>query len=310
MKVAIIGRTEILYETASLLLEAGYEIPLIVTAKESPEYTKDIKDFEKLASKIDAAFINTARISSKENIEVISNLDKIDIGISMNYISVISQEVIDLFTLGILNAHSGDLPRYRGNACQAWAIINGEEKIGLCVHKMIGGELDSGDIVVKDYFPININTKIGETHKWMVSRIPNMFLESLGKLEENQNYILEVQSKNPQDALRCYPRNSSDGKINWQKSNKEILRLINASSEPYTGAFCDYDGQKIIIWDAELYDDKEVYLSMDGQISKINSDGSIVVICGQGKLKIKEIEMNKTRTIPSQTIKSIRKRLV
>ncbi len=160
MKVAIIGRTEILYETASLLLEAGYEIPLIVTAKESPEYTKDIKDFEKLASKIDAAFINTARISSKENIEVISNLDKIDIGISMNYISVISQEVVDLFTLGILNAHSGDLPRYRGNACQAWAIINGEEKIGLCVHKMIGGELDSGDIVVKDYFPININTKI------------------------------------------------------------------------------------------------------------------------------------------------------
>jgi methionyl-tRNA formyltransferase len=88
------------------------------------------------------------------------------------------------------------------------------------------------------------------------------------------------------------------------------LRLINASSEPYTGAFCDYDGQKIIIWDAELYDDKEVYLSMDGQISKINSDGSIVVICGQGKLKIKEIEMNKTRTIPSQIIKSIRKRLV
>ena len=24
---------------------------------------------------------------------------------------------------GILNAHGGDLPRYRGNACQAWALI-------------------------------------------------------------------------------------------------------------------------------------------------------------------------------------------
>ena len=38
------------------------------------------------------------------------------------------EEVIDFFELGILNAHGGDLPRYRGNACQAWAIINGEER--------------------------------------------------------------------------------------------------------------------------------------------------------------------------------------
>ena len=38
-----------------------------------------------------------------------------------------SQSTIDLFPLGIL-IHGGDLPKYRGNACQAWAIINGEEK--------------------------------------------------------------------------------------------------------------------------------------------------------------------------------------
>ena len=38
--------------------------------------------------------------------------------------------------------------RYRGNACQAWAILNGE-KISLCIHKMIGGELDSGDIITR-----------------------------------------------------------------------------------------------------------------------------------------------------------------
>ena len=31
-------------------------------------------------------------------------------------------------TVGILNAHGGDLSKYRGNACQAWAILNGEKK--------------------------------------------------------------------------------------------------------------------------------------------------------------------------------------
>ncbi len=310
MRVAIIGRTEILYETALKLLKNKYELPLIITAKEAPEYTKSVSDFEKLANETNATFINTAQINKPETIYKIKSSGAIDIGISMNYVNVISQEVINLFRLGILNAHSGDLPRYRGNACQAWAIINGEEKIGLCVHKMVGGELDSGDIIVKDYFPININTKIGETHKWMASRIPHMFFDALRKLEENPNYILEVQSKNPQDALRCYPRIPGDGKICWQNSNTEILRLINASSEPYAGAFCDYDGQKVTIWNAELYEHDEAYLAVSGQISQINSDGSITVICGRGKLKIKEIEINKIRIVPSQMIKSIRKRFV
>jgi methionyl-tRNA formyltransferase len=29
------------------------------------------------------------------------------------------------------NPHTGDLPRYRGNACPDWAIIAGEEKTDL-----------------------------------------------------------------------------------------------------------------------------------------------------------------------------------
>ena len=40
MKIAIIGRTEILLETAELLLKQGYSIPLVITAKEAPEYKK------------------------------------------------------------------------------------------------------------------------------------------------------------------------------------------------------------------------------------------------------------------------------
>jgi methionyl-tRNA formyltransferase len=69
-----------------------------------------------------------------------------DIAVSINYTGVLPQGVIDLFPIGVLNAHGGDLPRYRGKACQAWAIINRESRIGLCIQKMIGGELDSGEV--------------------------------------------------------------------------------------------------------------------------------------------------------------------
>ena len=59
MKIAIIGRTEILYETVKLLLKNGHDIPLLITSKEAPEYTKTVKDFEELAHEINAKYLHT-----------------------------------------------------------------------------------------------------------------------------------------------------------------------------------------------------------------------------------------------------------
>ncbi len=307
MNIAIIGRTEILYETAELFLKNSYKISLIITSKEAPEYTKISKDFENLANKIGAKYIYTNKLADYKS--EIENLG-CEIGISLNYTSIISQEIIDIFPLGILNAHGGDLPRYRGNACQAWALINGEDKIGLCIHKMIGGELDSGDIIMRQYLPVNLNTKIGECYQWMRNYTPKMFCDAVDKLATNPNYFLEKQSKNSDDALRCYPRLPEDGKIDWRKSNIQILRLINASNKPYAGAFCFYEEKKMIIWDAEIFEDDEVYLAEVGQVASINQlDGSIIVVTGKGKLKINLIEYDGFIGTPNKKIKSIRKRL-
>jgi len=305
MKVAIIGRTEILYEAVELFLKNDYEIPLIITSKEAPEYTRTSKDFEELANKIGAKYIFTNRIDEcKDEIKEIN----CDIAVSVNYSSIISQNVIDLFTLGILNAHGGDLPKYRGNACQAWAILNGEDKIGLCIHSMIGGEIDSGNIIEREYLDIDINTKVTECWQWMDKKIPDMFLSAINKLQANPGYILEGQSKNYRDALRCYPRIPEDGRIDWNNSNVEILRLVNASNKPYSGAYCFYRGNKVIIWDAKIYTDNEIYLSEVGQISRVNDDGSIVVITGLGKIQLNIIEYKGFIGSPKDKMPSVRER--
>ena len=309
MKIAIIGRTEILYETVKLLLKNGHDIPLIITSKEAPEYTKTEKDFKDLAQEINAKYLYTSKLSSKENIELIKECEHIDIAVSLNFSSIISQEVINLFPLGILNAHGGDLPRYRGNACQAWAILNAEESIGLCIHSMIGGEIDSGNIIDREYLSIDINTKVTECWNWMTERIPQMFLNSVQKLQKDKNYILESQSKDTKDALRCYPRTPEDGRIDWNESSEEILRLINASNKPYSGAYCFYDQKKLIIWDADIFEDDEIYLSKVAQVANINKDGSVILITAKGKLKINQIEYDGLICNPSEKIKSIRKRM-
>jgi len=49
---------------------------------------------------------------------------------------MISREVFQLFRHVILNAHAGDLPKYRGNACPNWAILKGEKRVVLTIHQV------------------------------------------------------------------------------------------------------------------------------------------------------------------------------
>ncbi len=305
MKIVIIGRSEILYDTACLLHEQKHEVVLVVTAQEAPEYTRTAEDYQRLAEKFGIACLQTPRISEANRIIHSSGAD---IAISFNYPGIVPQDVIDLFPLGILNAHGGDLPRYRGNACQAWAILNSEERIGLCVHKMIGGELDSGDIIVREYLSIDMNTKVTQAWEWMGRRIPRMFVQAVDLLEQDPDYALEVQSRNPADALRCYPRKPEDGRIDWNQSAESILRLINASNKPYAGAFCNFEGQKMIIWDAKLVEDGEIFCAVPGQVTKIG-EGWVDIACGRGRIRIKLVEIAGTEALPNAWINSIRLRL-
>ena len=305
MRVAIIGRSELLYDTALELKKSGFIITCLLTAKEAPEYTRTSKHYEDLSKKWDIPFMQSANIAECRNFLITS---KSDIAVSINYSGIIPQNIIDLFKYGILNAHGGDLPRYRGNACQAWAILNGEPRIGLCIHKMIGDELDSGDIITRDYLEIDETTNITKVWEWLNKRVPELCIDAIKSLTTDANYILESQSKDTADALRCYPRKPEDGKIDWKRSALHILRLINASNKPYSGAFCDFEGLPFIIWSAELVNDNENFIAVPGQVTKI--DGSYIeVACKDSKLRILLAECRGTVDVPTAWIQSIRKRL-
>lgn len=305
MKIAVIGRTEILYETAILLRALGHQISCILTAKEAPEYTRTAYDFSDLAAIWQVPFAQGPRIV--EHTDFLRS-SAADIAVSINFTGVVPQSVIDIFPFGVLNAHGGDLPRYRGNACQAWAILNGEERIGLCIHRMIGGELDSGDILAREYLAIDYQTKITQVWEWMAKRTPNLIAEAIEQLVKDPEYILEQQSKDIKNALRCYPRRPEDGRIDWRKSALDVLRLINASNKPYSGAFCNYEKQHLTIWDAKLAEDLENFCAVPGQVTRVG-DGFVDVACGEGKLRVLSVDYAGQVGVPNIWINSVRSRL-
>ena len=86
--------------------------------------------------------------------------------------------------------------------------------------------------IQREYIPIDLKIKIDDTYKLFEKFIPKMFLDSLNNLINDPNFILKKNwYKRKFDEV--LPKKFFWQKINWNKTNIEIIRLINASSFPY-----------------------------------------------------------------------------
>jgi len=307
MRIAAFGRTRMLYDTIKLLSQNGHEIVLIGTCKEAPEYDIVSADFEDLSIKLQVPFFNTSAINSEEVISMLYACNA-DIAVSMNWLTVVGQSVTDAFPYGVLNAHPGDLPKYRGNACPNWAMMSNDEKIVISIHQMEPDKLDSGAIILKDSFSITKDTRIGEIYNFLQKSVPLLFLQAVDGL---YNGTIKPQPQNTDNILRCYPRIPSDSLISWGKRVESILRLINASSEPFAGAYTYYNMSKLTIWRASIKEFENQSLYVPGQVVYIDkSTGDVEVAAADGIVVLHEVQLdNKGRIPPALIIKSIRTRL-
>src|SRR5205085_6085207 len=68
--------------------------------------------------------------------------------------------------MGTINLHGSLLPQYRGAAPINWAVINGEKETGVTTFKL-KHEIDTGDILLQESFPIGENDTAGDVHDTM-----------------------------------------------------------------------------------------------------------------------------------------------
>ncbi len=99
-------------------------------------------------------------LNAPEAVDILRGADA-DLGVGISWLHMLDEEVIGSTRAGILNIHGGLLPMYRGNACGNWAILNSESRMGVTVHLMAPGELDSGPIVRQSELPIEAIPRSG-----------------------------------------------------------------------------------------------------------------------------------------------------
>ena len=309
MRIGILGRTRDLISTANLLYKNGYEIPFIWTCRTEKHYKCDEFEFKKLAKKFGSVFINSSSI--RKNFDLIKKLN-VQVVLSINFLNLIPNSFLNHFEFGVLNAHFGDLPKYRGNACPNWAILNNEKQVFLTIHKMDEG-LDSGPIYLKKKIKINNQTYIKNIFDWGANEIPLMFLDTIEKIKKG----IKPKKQSINKISRCFPRKPEDSRINWNDNAEEIHRLIRASSEPLEGSYCFSENRKkVIIWESSMIKMDYDFYAIPGQILEKTKD-SVIVACGnKSVLLVKKLnlilnnkKLNNLQSI-SMLFKSLRSRLV
>jgi methionyl-tRNA formyltransferase len=309
MRVAALGRTRMLVDTIRGLVAAGHEIPLIATCKPAPEHDVGEEDFRALAAELGAEFLQAQDLNAADSLALLQRA-RADIAVSVSWINLVGSEAIGAFPLGILNVHGGALPRYRGNAPIAWAILQGEQRVGITVHLMVPQQVDAGPIVMVDYFPLSEDTYIGEAYRFLERRAPELLVASVEGLAK-QTLVPSPQAADSALALRCYPRRPEDGRIDWSLQAQAIARLVRASAEPFGGAYTTFNEKRLTVWRAHSERWPCPSLAVPGQVvGRDGRSGEVRVATGDGVLVIEEVQSGEaSRQAPAVVIKSVRERL-
>ena len=280
MRVAAIGRSRLLFDTIRELVARGHSVSFIQTCEGEDYYGVGASDFRELAASLDVPFYSDRRAGAAVDDAAIAGTD---VAISVNWPTMIPDDVREAFPHGVLNAHAGDLPRYRGNACPNWAILNFEPEVVMTIHRMTE-ELDSGPCLIKEALRIDESTYIGDIYAWLERRTPALFARAVDRLATG-GFIELDPSVRPS---RMFPRRPEDSRIDWRASTRDILALVRASSHPFAGAFCDLEGRdRIHIFRARSYDPGYDFSAVPGQVC-LRNQGNPVVATGDGMVEIEE----------------------
>ena len=299
-RILFFGYSEVGYDCLSLLLDRGDNVVAVFTHEDNPN--------EKIWFKTPVVALRERSaaipIFTPEKIPASEWLDRIaalrpDLILSAYYRNMISPKILGLARLGAFNMHGSLLPRYRGRAPINWAVLHGEPRIGMTLHRMIKAP-DAGAIVDQDGADIGPRDTAEEAFRKVLPCARRVLARQIGAL------LAGTARETPQDeSLATYfgGRIPEDGRIDWTQSSARIFNLIRAVTDPYPGAFTDVGGARLMVWWAES--DSPATRNRRGEPGEVLSLEPLLVATGDGTLELTKIEWRgtpPTRLRPGQKI--------
>ncbi|HUG64845.1 MAG TPA: methionyl-tRNA formyltransferase [Gaiellaceae bacterium] len=264
--------------------EAGADIVGVVTLPGPIDPNRSGQcAFDDVAAKFDAVLHETRDVNSNETIAAVRPLEP-DLIFVVGWSQLVRGPFIALAREGVFGMHPTLLPRHRGRAPIAWAILTGLARTGVTMFEIVDATADSGSIVGQ----IVVDIASDETATTLFERIATAHMELTRELLPQ--LIARTAPRIPQDPTRVsawHKRTPADGIIDWETRASYLYDWVRAQTRPYPGAFTYLGDEKVIVWSARAVELAEP--APAGTIVEVGAAGPVVA-CGEGGLVLEEIQ--------------------
>ena len=245
-RILFFGYSEVGYECLALLLGRGDNVVALITHEDNPHEKIWFKTPAVAAREKGVPVFTPEKVNTPEWIGRIAAL-KPDLILSVYYRNMISSKILPLAPLGAFNMHGSLLPKYRGRAPINWAVLHGEPRIGMTLHRMVK-KADAGAIVDQDGVEIGPRDTAEQAFRKVLPCARRVLERQIDAL------LTGTARETPQDESQVTyfgGRKPEDGRIQWSQTSAQIFNLIRAVTDPYPGAFTDIGPARLMVWWAE-----------------------------------------------------------
>lgn len=151
-RVVVLGKNRLAVECLPLIQSCGDQIVLAMPEPGDDGQAGWQPSFRASASAAGVPILQPEDLNAQEVIDAVSATNP-EFLLSFQAGQILRRALLSVPILGAWNVHFGSLPRYRGVAPIAWAIINGERATGVTLHRIDPG-VDSGAILAMAEVPI------------------------------------------------------------------------------------------------------------------------------------------------------------
>ncbi len=203
------------------------------------------KYFELQCMSSDETVVNELIEGSKS----VSSFDEFncELIVSASYKPIISEVLITKYK--IINIHYSLLPAYRGLHSTAWAIMNGEEKLGLTIHLM-NKYIDDGPILDQKEF---INDQISSA-TYYLKKMNSYIKENLGDIiDKYDKGLLLPKEQDRKQASWVGKRVATHNLIDFHKGYEYCKRLFRVLQGHYPKPQIEYKKERYAVGDFSFH---------------------------------------------------------
>lgn len=285
-RIVFMGTPEFAIPVLEALIHSNHSIVGVFTRLDKPAgrggklQPSPVKQF---AESRGLAIFQPKSLRGEEEIARLRSLQP-DLIIASAYGLVLPRETLAIPLHGCINTHASILPRHRGAAPIAAAILAGDAETGVTLMQMDEG-IDTGRILVQRSLPIDREATTGSLTIQLSHLAGELMAEQLPHILAG-----EIQTRTQDESLATYAKmiRKEQGLIDWNLSAEEIARRVRAFS-PWPSAYTYWEGTQLRILRAEPALLPQSPLQEPGLV--VERGKSFKVVCGRDALLLHEIQM-------------------